>query len=190
MANFILFDSISCSKARSEFSAYLDGAVSGRDMQSIASHLKSCADCTAEFAAWQSTQRAISSLGALKAPEDLGLRLRLAISREKAKQASHWTDRFSLRWHNVLGPLALQASAGLAAAVLLVGGMITMLGVAHPAPSSPMTSLSTPSPHRIIATPRRLHPHPGLAGRRHHRRRGDQRQRRRLRLSDPHRPRR
>ena len=34
-----------CQKCQSSFSAYLDGAVSGQQMQQIAQHLESCVDC-------------------------------------------------------------------------------------------------------------------------------------------------
>jgi len=140
-----------CTSIRNEFSAYLDGAVSGTTMHAIAAHLQSCPACAEEFAGWESTQHAIARLGALKAPEDLGLRLRLAISREKAKQQSHWTDRFALQWSNVLGPLVMQASAGLAAAVLLVGSMVMMLGI------TPVAVEANDEPLAVVSAPHYLY---------------------------------
>jgi Putative zinc-finger len=118
-----------CSAVRSDFSAYLDGAVSGRTMQTIAAHLKSCAACTEEFESLRTTQRAVAMLGTVKAPDDLGLKLRLAISRERARKESRWSDRFALQWHNVLGPLTLKLTTGLAASVALVGSVVMLLGV-------------------------------------------------------------
>ncbi len=118
-----------CGAIRGEFSAYLDGAVSGRTMQTIATHLKSCPACAEEFESLRATQRAVAILGAVKAPPDLGLKLRLAISRERARMESHWSDRFALQWHNVLGPLMLKFSTGLAASLALVGSMVMLLGL-------------------------------------------------------------
>jgi len=122
--------SMQCGTVRAEFSAYLDGAVSGRTMQTIAAHLKSCGACAEEFEGLRKTQQAIAMLGPVKAPDDLGLKLRLAISRERARMESRWSDRFALQWHNVLGPLMLKMSTGLAASVALVGSIVMLLGVA------------------------------------------------------------
>ena len=73
-----------CQKCQSSFSAYLDGAVSGRLMQQIAQHLESCTGCAREFDALRAMQQTLAALGPAKAPADLGLKLRLAISHEEA----------------------------------------------------------------------------------------------------------
>jgi len=124
-----------CQKCQSSFSAYLDGAVNGQQMQQIANHLESCADCSREFAALRNMQQSLAVLGPAKAPADLGLRLRLAISHEQARRKSNWLDTLSLRWDNVVRPMLVQVSAGFAGAVILVGGIGLLLGmVAVPAP--------------------------------------------------------
>jgi hypothetical protein len=138
-----------CLKCRSSFSAYLDGDVSGRQMQKIAKHLESCNDCTQEFAAWRSMQQSLSALGPAKAPADLGLKLRLAISHEHSKRKSNWLDTVSLKWENAVRPLLLQVSAGFAGAVVLVGGIALLLGmVAAPEPvmanDEPLGAMTAP----------------------------------------------
>jgi anti-sigma factor RsiW len=117
-----------CLKCRSSFSAYLDGDVSGRQMQKIAAHLESCSDCTREFAAWRAMQRSLSALGPAKAPADLGLKLRLAISHEHAKRKSSWLDTVSVKWDNAVRPMLVQVSAGFAGAVVLIGGIALSRG--------------------------------------------------------------
>jgi anti-sigma factor RsiW len=77
---------MSCHAIREMFSSYLDGAISGREMQSVQAHLANCGECEGEFAAWREVQQAVGSVGAVKAPADLGLRLRLAISHESARR--------------------------------------------------------------------------------------------------------
>jgi predicted anti-sigma-YlaC factor YlaD len=139
----------SCLKCRSCFSAYLDGDVSGQKMQKIAKHLESCNDCTHEFAAWRAMQRSLSSLGTAKAPTDLGLKLRLAISHEHAKRKSNWLDTISLKWENAIRPMLVQVSAGFAGAVVLVGGIALLLGlVAAPEPvmanDEPLGAMTAP----------------------------------------------
>ena len=43
----------SCKSIRAQFSAYLDGCVTGVAMQSVASHLRSCNACAEEFGMWR-----------------------------------------------------------------------------------------------------------------------------------------
>jgi predicted anti-sigma-YlaC factor YlaD len=154
--------SLTCMKCQSSFSAYLDGDVSGQQMQKIASHLESCADCKREFAAWRTTLNALSSVGSAKAPADLGLRLRLAISHEHSKRKSSWIDTLSLKWDNAVRPVLLQVSAGFAGTVALVGGIAVLLGLfavpepvmANDEPLGAMTSphflYSSVNPHAIL----------------------------------------
>jgi len=42
-----------CSGVRSQFSDYLDGAITGVAMQKVAAHLESCRKCSAEFERWR-----------------------------------------------------------------------------------------------------------------------------------------
>ena len=154
--SYIRLFSKSCEDIRPDFSAYLDGAVSGRTMQTIAAHLKSCPSCTAEFDQWRATQRAVASLGTIKAPADLSLRLRLAISRESAKKQVRWTDAVVLQWRNLVGPIVIQATSGLAATVLLLGTIVTMLGV------TPEAVLANDEPLGAVTAPHYLHSGPAL----------------------------
>jgi anti-sigma factor RsiW len=140
---------MSCHEVREMFSEYLDGAVSGRAMQALSAHLEFCRDCKAEFEAWRGVQQALGSVGPAKAPADLGLKLRLAISYETSRRDGRWWNILSTRWENILRPALLQASAGLAGAVLLIGGIATLIGVvAVPQPvmanDEPLGALTAP----------------------------------------------
>jgi hypothetical protein len=144
-----------CQKCQSSFSTYLDGAVTGRKMQQIANHLEECTSCAGEFAELRSMQRSLAALGPAKAPADLGLRLRLAISHEHAKRKSSWIDTVSLKWENSVRPMLVQVSAGFAGAVLLVGSIGLLLGmVAAPEPvmanDEPLGAMT--SPHYLYST--------------------------------------
>jgi Putative zinc-finger len=138
-----------CQKCQSSFSAYLDGAVSGKQMQRIAQHLDTCSACASEFAALRTMQRSLSTLGPAKAPADLGLRLRLAISHEQARRKSNWLETLSLRWDNAIRPMLVQVSAGFAGTVLLIGSIGLLLGmVAAPEPvmanDEPLAGMTAP----------------------------------------------
>ena len=144
-----------CRKVQSSFSAYLDGAVSGRQMQRIASHLEGCSECNREFSALRAIQRSLATLGPAKAPADLGLRLRLAISHEQARRTSNWRDSLSVKWENTVRPMLLQVSAGFVGAVLLVGSIGLLLGmVAAPEPvmanDEPLGAMT--APHYLYST--------------------------------------
>jgi hypothetical protein len=142
-------NSQSCVKIRSYFSAYLDGAVSGSRMQEIARHLDRCEDCTQEFSGLRAMQQTLATLGPAKAPADLALKLRLAISHEHAQRKSSWLDAVSLKWDNAVRPMLVQVSAGFAGAVVLVGGIALLLGmVAAPEPvmanDEPLGAITVP----------------------------------------------
>jgi Putative zinc-finger len=153
-----------CIKIRSLFSDYLDGAVNGKQMQQIAQHLDACHQCTGEFESLRSMQQSLAMLGPAKAPADLAMKLRLAISHERADQKSSWIDSFSLRWDNAIRPLLFQVSAGFAGSVALVGGIMLLLGmVAAPEPvmanDEPLGAMTAPhylysavSPGAIVTT--------------------------------------
>jgi hypothetical protein len=148
-----------CLAIRAEFSDYLDGAVSGHTMHAIASHLESCTDCAEEFASWRSMQQALADLRSTKAPADLGLKLRCAISQQKARRDAHWADKYIVRWENAVRPMVIQVSAGLAGAVLLIGSIAFLLGiVAVPQPvlanDVPLDAVTAPHYLYSAASPR------------------------------------
>jgi anti-sigma factor RsiW len=120
---------LDCQTTRASFSGYLDGAVSGNEMREIASHLDACPRCHAEFSSWRSMQQTLASLRTAKVPEDLGLKLRVAISREKARHDRRWADVLSVRWENAIRPMLIQVSAGFAGTVVLVGSILFLFGL-------------------------------------------------------------
>ncbi|HXB62188.1 MAG TPA: zf-HC2 domain-containing protein [Acidobacteriaceae bacterium] len=144
---------LNCKAARAHFSAYLDGAVSGTVMQSLGRHLESCGACGAEFAQWWAMQRSLAALGPAKAPADLALRLRVALSHESAQSSITWLDRLELAWRNTIAPLALQASTGLASAVILLGTVALLLGVV----SVPEQAVANDEPTGGATAPRFLY---------------------------------
>jgi hypothetical protein len=157
-----------CSSIQASFSAYLDGAVSGHEMQEIAHHIEGfedeslrtapCEACAREFAAWRLTQDALAMMRPVKAPADLGLKLRLAISREQVRRDFRLRDRISLAWDNAIRPFLVQVSGGLAGTVVLVGGIMLLLGfVAAPQPvlanDEPLGAITAPHYRYSIVSP-------------------------------------
>jgi anti-sigma factor RsiW len=138
-----------CGHFREQFSDYLDGAVTGAAMHQIAAHLEVCAGCTAEFAQWRNAQSLVSSIGPAKAPPNLDLRLRVALSQQSMNTAKEKFARGRLRWQNTFRPLLWQVTAGFASTVALLGGVALLVGMfAWPEPSlardEPLGAASSP----------------------------------------------
>ncbi len=95
----------------------------------------------------------LETVGPLKAPEDLGLKLRLAISHESARRSSRWTDHFTVRWENHLRPMLLQVSAGFASALVLVGSLVLLIGVV----AAPQAVLANDEPLGALTSPHYLY---------------------------------
>ena len=142
-----------CREIQGSFSGYLDGTISGVEMQAVAGHLEECAGCHREFAEWRGVQRMLEQAAAVTLPSDLGLRLRLAISHEGARRQGHWWDGISLKWDNLLRPALLQVSAGLASALVLIGSLVMMVGVV----AAPQAVLAHDEPLGALTMPHFLY---------------------------------
>lgn len=118
-----------CSAMQEKFSEYLDGRLTGVEMQRIASHLEACRDCAAEWTSLRSIQASLASLGPVQEPGDLLLRIRVSISQERARSRQGRFHGLSLAWQNTVGPFLLQASAGFASTLLLIGIVAVMIGI-------------------------------------------------------------
>jgi anti-sigma factor RsiW len=116
-----------CNAVQARFTEYLDGRLNGREMQRIAAHLEGCGECAQEWTALRQTQVWLAGLGPAPAPEDLPLRIRVAVSHERARSRRSPFQGWNLAWKNTVGPFLLQASAGFASAVLLLGTVIVLV---------------------------------------------------------------
>lgn len=113
-----------CNEARPLFSCYLDGAVTGRQMQGLSTHLAACSGCAAELKNLQRTQQSVASLGRRPVPPELALRLRVAVSQEAARQRSTRWDSLRVRWENAVNAFMVPATAGLVSATVIFGLLI------------------------------------------------------------------
>jgi len=114
---------------QARFSEYLDGRLTGHEMQQIGAHLDHCRDCAVEFRGLKQAQMALATLGPVPEPKDLLLRIRVAVSQERARQRRPLLQTWKLAWDNAIGPFVLQAAAGFASAVLLLGTMTVLVGM-------------------------------------------------------------
>ncbi|MGB6385197.1 MAG: zf-HC2 domain-containing protein [Terriglobales bacterium] len=110
-----------CAEIRRLFSPYLDGQVSGSEMRALTRHVEQCTGCAEEYAAVQRTQQLLSSVGRKKAPADLALKLRLAISREAAQTRRPRFEGLLVRLENAFHAFMVPATAGIVSAILFFG---------------------------------------------------------------------
>jgi hypothetical protein len=122
---------MTCAQVKSMLSAYLDGSVSGRQMHDLSGHLRTCGLCGAEYETLRHTQALVSAIGRTKAPADLSLKLRLALSHEAARRRRPHLEGLRVRLENALSVFMVPATTGLVATVLAFGLLAALL-------SSPM----------------------------------------------------
>jgi anti-sigma factor RsiW len=113
-----------CTEARSWFSSYLDGALTGGQMQVLSEHLEHCPGCAGNYAELRQTQQMVAALGRKRPPADLALKLRVAISREAARRRQRQWAGFWVHLQDALNGFMLPATAGLVSAVIFFGVMI------------------------------------------------------------------
>jgi Putative zinc-finger len=123
---------LQCPEAKRLFSPYLDGAVTGTEMLAVQKHLLDCTACAGRFESLRRTQQLLAGLRRPKAPADLGLKLRLAISREVARSRRPPFEGFLVRLDNALRAFMVPATAGFLSALIIFG--IAMVYFVAPSP--------------------------------------------------------
>jgi hypothetical protein len=120
---------MNCTETRALFSLYLDGAVTGRQMCDIGEHLATCRSCASEYALLKQTQRLVTGLGRRTAPPELALKIRVAISREAARQRRPMLQGVMTRIDDTLRGIMVPATAGVLSAVIFFGLLIGFFAV-------------------------------------------------------------
>jgi hypothetical protein len=110
-----------CPQAKRLFSPYLDGAMTGAEMLALQDHLSECQGCQREYQALRRTQQLLMNMGKPKVPADLGLKLRLAISREVAAARRAPFEGLMVRLENALEAFMVPVTAGFLSAVIIFG---------------------------------------------------------------------
>ncbi|HVN92044.1 MAG TPA: zf-HC2 domain-containing protein [Terracidiphilus sp.] len=139
-----------CDDVHLRLTEYIDGRLSGREMQDIDAHLAACDECARESESLGAMQASLARLGPVPEPEDLPLRIRVAVSQERARSRRSIFAAWGLAWKNTVGPLILQASAGFASAVVLLGTIAVLATVfarpeaAQATPDEPLGDATAP----------------------------------------------
>lgn len=118
-----------CAEAKSLFSPYRDGAVSGTQMRVLGQHIDECSACAREYNLLVQTQNLLSRVGRKKAPADLALRLRVAISQEAARTRRPYFEGLRIRLENAFQAFMVPATAGLLSAVVIFAALMGLFGL-------------------------------------------------------------
>jgi len=120
---------MTCAQARPLFSPYLDGAVTGKQMRELSQHIEACERCSRQYVSLRQTQHLLARVGPRKAPADLALKLRVAVSQQGAQSRRRYFEGIRVRFDNALNLFMLPATAGLAAAVVI---FVVLMGFMAP----------------------------------------------------------
>ena len=112
---------LQCPEAKQLFSPYLDGAVTGTEMLALQNHMSGCQGCKQEYQALRRTQQLLTGVERRKVPADLGLKLRLAISREAAQARRPPFEGLTVRLENAMKAFMVPVAAGFVSALILFG---------------------------------------------------------------------
>ena len=112
---------LQCPKAKRLFSPYLDGAVTGAEMLALQQHLSDCWECNEQYQSLRRTQQLLASVKRPKVPADLGLKLRLAISRETEHAKRGQFEGMMVRLENAFDAFMVPATAGFLSALIIFG---------------------------------------------------------------------
>ena len=125
---------MTCGKIRRQLPGYLDGALRTGEHTLLREHLDSCADCRQELERYRKLSMLMSRAERAAPPADLALNIRVAVS--QARAARGWTERLwsraSLILENILEPLAVPATGGVAAALLVFALVAQFIAVGVP----------------------------------------------------------
>jgi anti-sigma factor RsiW len=147
-------ENMTCGRVIRFLPGYLDGALpeslGSQGHAVIGAHLEACPSCRRELERYQRIQRMMSVTARPSPPADLGSRIRLAVSSARALGgfAGHLRrakNRLELLLENIFEPLALPATGGIVAALLVFAVVYQVLG-----PGMPVSAATHDSPTNLL----------------------------------------
>lgn len=132
---------MNCAEARNLLPGYLDGALPERRSQRtrvlLGQHLDQCANCRAELQRYRDLSLMMAGSRCIAPPAELGVAIRTAVSRARANSGfaaymRRIKTRMELLLDHILEPLAVPATGGLVAALVVFGIVYQFLGAGVP----------------------------------------------------------
>ncbi len=150
---------MTCWKIRRKLPGYLDGALRAEEHVPVREHLEFCADCQRELERYRKLSMLMSRVERAEPPANLTVCIRVAVS--EAQASGGWAGRFKtlhtraqLILENILQPLALPATGGVIAALLVFSVVYQVFLVGAPlgaVPNDLPTNLLQPARLEALA---------------------------------------
>jgi anti-sigma factor RsiW len=151
---------MNCAEVRGLMAGYLDGAwpaSRANDHGRVGHHLESCADCREELEHYRKLSALMARVERPAPPVDLAARIRVRVSESRAESSRpralavfgaklrRWSDHCETVLKNILEPLALPVSGGLAVAltVFVIVGQVLGLG-------TPLQAVTNDAPTNLL----------------------------------------
>ncbi len=133
---------MNCSKVQRQLPGYLDGAATQSRAAQVREHLEVCAACRSELERYRRLSLMMSRTDRAQPPDDLAVRIRIAVAQARTARdwkgrIREWTDRIGLMLENILKPLALPATGGLAAALVVFAVTARLIAAGVPMGGAP-----------------------------------------------------
>ncbi len=144
---------MTCGKVQRRLPGYLDGALPSGDHAPLRAHLESCADCREELERYRKLSLLMSRAERAAPPADLAVRIKVAVALARGSEGwAGWLKGLASRAHlvmeNILEPLALPATGGVAAVLLMFVVTYHLIAVGMPlgaVPNDQPTNLLLPA---------------------------------------------
>lgn len=133
---------MNCSRVGSQLPGYLDGAATQNQATQMRQHLELCAACRSELERYRKLSLLMSRADRAQPPADLAVRIRTAVAQARPAESwreriGKWADRVGLMLDNILKPLALPATGGLVAALVVFAVTARLIAAGVPIGGQP-----------------------------------------------------
>ena len=141
---------MTCWTIRKRLPGYLDGALATREHKPISEHLDFCADCRRELERYRKLSQLMGRVERVAPPADLAVRIRVAASLARTRK-SVWRrawDTAGVLLENILEPVAVPATGGVMATMLVFALVLQNLFIGVPVgavPNDVPTNLMQPA---------------------------------------------
>jgi anti-sigma factor RsiW len=131
---------MSCEKVQEQISLALDGMLPEGERDEVLAHTRWCRACGAHMQTLEDMRTALQELAAPSAPPALSARLRVLASHERSRQLSrinlstrlqHWSEWLRLAFDNLMRPVAVPFTGGIASAMLVFSLLVPTLSFPH-----------------------------------------------------------
>ena len=130
---------MTCAEARRLVPGYLDGTLpeGPESHERVSRHLEDCRECREELDRYVQLSAILSGMTPAAPPADLGVSIRVALSHAREEQGfwhrlDNWQSHVRLVLRNIFEPLALPATGGVLAALMVFAFIYQFLGAGVP----------------------------------------------------------